>query len=212
MAQLFSIHPTHPQARLIRKAAEIVRAGGLIAYPTDSCYALGCHLGDARALARLRRIRGVQEQHHLTLMCRDLSEIATYAIVNNVQYRLLRAATPGSYTFILRATREVPRRLMHPRRKTIGVRVPEHAVAQALLAELGEPMLSATLSLPGDLAPLSDPLEIRERLERSLDLVVDSGFCGVEPTTVIDLTGEQPQVVRLGRGPLARVGIALEGS
>jgi len=212
MAQLFSIHPTHPQARLIRKAAEIVRAGGLIAYPTDSCYALGCHLGDARALARLRRIRGVQEQHHLTLMCRDLSEIATYAIVNNVQYRLLRAATPGSYTFILRATREVPRRLMHPRRKTIGVRVPEHAVAQALLAELGEPMLSATLSLPGDAAPLSDPLEIRERLERSLDLVVDSGTCGVEPTTVIDLTAEQPQVVRLGRGPLARVGIVLEGS
>jgi tRNA threonylcarbamoyl adenosine modification protein (Sua5/YciO/YrdC/YwlC family) len=212
MAQLFSIHPTHPQARLIRKAAEIVRGGGLIAYPTDSCYALGCHLGDARALARLRRIRGVQEQHHLTLMCRDLSEIASYAIVNNVQYRLLRAATPGSYTFILRATREVPRRLMHPRRKTIGVRVPEHAVAQALLAELGEPMLSATLSLPGDAAPLSDPLEIRERLERSLDLVVDSGTCGVEPTTVIDLTGEQPQVVRLGRGPLARVGIVLEGS
>jgi len=212
MAQLFSIHPTHPQARLIRKAAEIVRAGGLIAYPTDSCYALGCHLGDARALGRLRRIRGVEEQHHLTLMCRDLSEIATYAIVNNVQYRLLRAATPGSYTFILRATREVPRRLMHPRRKTIGVRVPEHAVAQALLAELGEPMLSATLSLPGDPAPLSDPIEIRERLEHSLDLVVDSGTCGVEPTTVIDLTGEQPQVVRLGRGSLARVGIVLEGS
>jgi len=212
MAQLFSIHPTHPQARLIRKAAEIVRAGGLIAYPTDSCYALGCHLGDARALARLRRIRGVEEQHHLTLMCRDLSEIATYAIVNNVQYRLLRAATPGSYTFILRATREVPRRLMHPRRKTIGVRVPDHAVAQALLAELGGPMLSATLSLPGDPTPLSDPIGIRERLEHSLDLVVDSGTCGVEPTTVIDLTGEQPQVVRLGRGSLAHVGIVLEGS
>lgn len=211
MAQLFSIHPTHPQARLIRKAAEIVRAGGLIAYPTDSCYALGCHLGDARALERLRRIRGVEEQHHLTLMCRDLSEIATYAIVSNVQYRLLRAATPGSYTFILRATREVPRRLMHPRRRTIGVRVPEHAVARALLEELGEPMMSATLLLPGDPTPLSDPHEIRERLERSLDLVVDSGPCGVEPTTVIDLTSEQPQVVRLGRGPLARIGITLPG-
>jgi len=211
MAQLFSIHPTHPQARLIRKAAEIVRAGGLIAYPTDSCYALGCHLGDARALERLRRIRGVEERHHLTLMCRDLSEIATYAIVNNVQYRLLKAATPGSYTFVLRATREVPRRLMHPRRKTIGVRVPEHAVAQALLEELREPMLSATLSLPGERAPLSDPLDIRERLERSLDLVVDSGSCGVEPTTVVDLTSEQPQIVRLGRGSLARIGIAPEG-
>jgi tRNA threonylcarbamoyl adenosine modification protein (Sua5/YciO/YrdC/YwlC family) len=210
MAQLFSIHPTHPQSRLIRKAAEIVRAGGLIAYPTDSCYALGCHLGDAQSLERLRRIRGVEERHHLTLMCRDLSEIATYAIVSNVQYRLLKAATPGSYTFILRATREVPRRLMHPRRKTIGVRVPEHAVAQALLEELGEPMLSATLSLPGDPAPLSDPLEIRERLESRLDLVVDSGPCGVEPTTVIDLTSEQPKVVRLGRGPLARIGIVLE--
>lgn len=213
MAQLFSVHPTHPQARLIRKAAEIVRAGGLIAYPTDSCYALGCHLGDAQALERLRRIRGVEEQHHLTLMCRDLSEIATYAIVNNVQYRLLRSATPGSYTFILRATREVPRRLMHPRRRTVGVRVPSHAVAQALLDELGEPMMSATLSLPGDPAPLSDPLEIRERLEHSLDLVVDSGPCGTEPTTVIDLTAEQPRLVRLGRGPLAPIGILLaEGS
>jgi tRNA threonylcarbamoyl adenosine modification protein (Sua5/YciO/YrdC/YwlC family) len=210
MAQLFASHPTHPQARLVRKAAEIVRAGGLIAYPTDSCYALGCQLGDARALERLRRLRGIDEQHHLTLMCRDLSEIATYAVVNNVQYRLLKAATPGSYTFILRATREVPRRLMHPRRRTIGVRVPEHAVARALLEELGEPMLSATLSLPGGEAPLSDPQEIRARLEHSLDLVVDSGSCGVEPTTVIDLTSEQPQVVRIGRGPLARIGIELE--
>jgi len=207
MAQLFSIHRTHPQARLIRMAAEIVRAGGLIAYPTDSCYALGCHLGDARSLERLRRIRGVEEKHHLTLVCRDLSEIATYAIVNNVQYRMLKAATPGGYTFILRATREVPRRLMHPRRRTIGVRVPKHVVAQALLEELREPMLSATLSLPGDRAPLSDPLAIRERLESSLDLVIDSGSCGVEPTTVIDLTSEQPQVVRLGRGPLARIGL-----
>ncbi len=210
MAQLFSIHPTHPQARLARQAAEIVRRGGLIAYPTDSCYALGCHLGDARALERLRRARGVDEKHHLTLMCRDLSEIASYAIVDNIQYRLLKAATPGSYTFILRATREVPRRLMHPRRKTIGVRVPEHAVARALLEELGEPMLSATLSLPGSAVPLSDAQEIRARLEHDLDLVVDSGSCGIEPSTVIDLTSDEPRVVRLGKGPLERLGIAIE--
>ncbi len=210
MAQLFSIHPTHPQARLARQAAEIVRRGGLIAYPTDSCYALGCHLGDARALERLRRARGVDEKHHLTLMCRDLSEIASYAIVDNIQYRLLKAATPGSYTFILRATREVPRRLMHPRRKTIGVRVPEHAVARALLEELGEPMLSATLSLPGSAVPLSDAQEIRARLEHDLDLVVDSGSCGIEPSTVIDLTSDEPRVLRLGKGPLERLGIAIE--
>jgi tRNA threonylcarbamoyl adenosine modification protein (Sua5/YciO/YrdC/YwlC family) len=212
MAQLFSIHPTHPQTRLVRQAAEIVRRGGLIAYPTDSCYALGCHLGDARALERLRRVRGVDEKHHLTLMCRDLSEIATYAIVDNVQYRLLKAATPGSYTFILRATREVPRRLMHPRRKTIGVRVPQHAVARALLEELGEPMLSATLSLPGDGTPLSDAQEIRARLEHDLDLVADSGSCGIEPSTVIDLTTDEPHVVRLGKGALDRLGIAAEES
>ena len=150
MAQYFSVHPTHPQPRLIRQAAEIVRAGGLIAYPTDSCYALGCHIGDKEAMDRLRSVRGIDDKRHLTLMCRDLSEIAEYAIVDNVQYRLLKAATPGSYTFLLRATREVPRRLMHPKRKTIGVRVPQHAVAHALLAELNEPMLSATLQLPGD--------------------------------------------------------------
>jgi tRNA threonylcarbamoyl adenosine modification protein (Sua5/YciO/YrdC/YwlC family) len=207
VAQYFAIHATHPQARLVRKAAEIVRDGGLIAYPTDSCYALGCHLGDAKALQRLRRIRGVDDKHHLTLMCRDLSEIATYAIVDNVQYRLLKAATPGSYTFILRATREVPRRLMHPRRKTIGVRVPAHAVAHALLRELDEPMLSATLSLPGDATPPSDVSEIRERLERELDLLIDSGPCGVEPTTVIDLSAGEPVVVRKGRGSLAAIGI-----
>ena len=212
MAQYFEIHPTHPQARLVRRAAEIVRRGGLIAYPTDSCYALGCHLGDAAAVARLRRVRGVDDKHHLTLMCRDLSEIAAYAIVDNAQYRILKAVTPGSFTFILRATREVPRRLMHPRRKTIGVRVPEHAVAQALLEELGEPMLSATLALAGSSTPLSDAQEIRERLEHDLDLVVDSGSCGIEPSTVIDLTTDEPHVVRLGRGALERLGIATEGS
>jgi len=207
VAQYFAIHATHPQARLVRKAAEIVRGGGLIAYPTDSCYALGCRLGDAKALERLRRVRGMDDKHHLTLMCRDLSEIAAYAIVDNVRYRLLKAATPGSYTFILRATREVPRRLMHPKRKTIGVRVPAHAVAHALLAELNEPMLSATLSLPGEATPPSDVGEIRERLERVLDLVIDSGPCGVEPTTVIDLTADEPVVVRKGRGSLEAIGV-----
>jgi tRNA threonylcarbamoyl adenosine modification protein (Sua5/YciO/YrdC/YwlC family) len=210
VAQYFAIHPTHPQPRLVHRAAAIVRRGGLIAYPTDSCYALGCHIGDARALARLRRVRGVDERHHLTLMCRDLSEIANYAIVDNVQYRLLKVATPGAYTFILRATREVPRRLMHPRRKTIGVRVPAHAVALALLAELGEPMLSATLALPGSSVPLSDAEAIRDALEHSLDLVIDAGSCGVEPSTVIDLTAAAPQLLRQGRGALAPLGFALE--
>ena len=208
MAQFFSLHPTHPQPRLIRRAAEILRGGGLIAYPTDSCYALGCHLGDAPAQERLRRVRGVDDKHHLTLMCRDLSEIAVYAIVGNVQFRMLKLATPGSYTFILRATREVPRRLQHPKRKTIGVRVPAHAAAQALLAELGEPMLSATLILPGTAAPLQDASAIRAALEHDLDLIVDSGSCGVEPTTVIDLTGDEPLVLRRGRGPLGIFGHA----
>jgi tRNA threonylcarbamoyl adenosine modification protein (Sua5/YciO/YrdC/YwlC family) len=208
MAQFFAIHATHPQPRLVQRAAEIVRAGGLIAYPTDSCYALGCRLGDAKALGRLRRVRGLEAKHPLTLMCRDLSEIATYAIVDNVQFRLLKAATPGSYTFILRATREVPRRLMHPRRKTIGVRVPGHAVAHALLETLGEPMLSATLLLPGEAQPFADAREIRSRLEHKLDLVIDSGSCGLEPTTVIDLTRESPQVLRRGRGSLALIGVA----
>ncbi|HXZ52950.1 MAG TPA: L-threonylcarbamoyladenylate synthase [Burkholderiales bacterium] len=211
MAQYFAVHPTHPQLRLVRKAADIVRRGGLIAYPTDSCYALGCHLGDAKALERLRRVRGVDQRHHLTLVCRDLSEIATYAIVDNVQYRLLKAATPGSYTFILRATREVPRRLMHPKRKTIGVRVPAHAVAQALLAELNEPMLSATLTLPGDASPPSGLGEVRARLEHELDLMLDSGPCGTEPTTVIDLSADQPVVLRKGRGPLEAIGVTVTG-
>ncbi len=207
MAQYFSIHATHPQARLIRKAAEIVRRGGLIAYPTDSCYALGCHVGDARALGRLRRVRGMDERHPLTLMCRDLSEIAAYAIVDNVQYRLLKAATPGAYTFVLRATREVPRRLMHPRRKHIGVRVPGHAVAHALLAELGEPLLSATLALPAHPSPIAEAQEIRAALEHELDLVIDGGSCGIEPSTVIDLTSDAPKVIRLGKGSLAPLGL-----
>ncbi|MCG6953285.1 MAG: threonylcarbamoyl-AMP synthase [Betaproteobacteria bacterium] len=208
MAQYFAIHPTHPQPRLVRRAAEIVAQGGLIAYPTDSCYALGCHLGDVRALARLRRVRALDERHHLTLVCSDLAQVATFALVNNSQYRLIKAATPGSFTFILRARRELPRRLLHARRKTIGVRIPSHPVARALVAELGEPMLSATLQLPQDATPLSDPQQIRARLEHELDLVVDAGGCGVEPTTVIDLTGDEPLVLRRGRGDAAAIGVA----
>jgi tRNA threonylcarbamoyl adenosine modification protein (Sua5/YciO/YrdC/YwlC family) len=207
VSQYFSIHETHPQPRLIRQAADIVRQGGLIAYPTDSCYALGCHIGDKDAMDRLRAARGVDDKHHLTLMCRDLSEIATYAVVDNVQYRLLKAATPGSYTFILRATKELPRRLMHPKRKTIGVRVPQHPVAHALLAELGEPMLSATLQLPGDETPMSEPEDIRDRLGKRLDLIVDAGHCGIVPSTVLDLTGDAPVVLRLGSGPVEPLGL-----
>lgn len=208
MAQYFSIHPTHPQARLVRRAAEIVRGGGLIAYPTDSCYALGCHLGDAAAVERLRRVRQMDARHNLTLMCRDLSEIAAYAIVDDAQFGLLKRATPGSYTFILRATREVPRRLAHPRRKTIGVRVPGHPVAHALLAELNEPMLSATLLLPGEALPPTDPALIRAALEHQVDLVLDAGSCGSEPSTVIDLTGAEAIVVRAGKGSLAPFSVA----
>lgn len=203
MAQLFAIHPTHPHARLVRRAADIVRRGGLVAYPTDSCYALGCLASEAKALERLRRVRGIDERHHLTLMCRDLSEIARYAIVDDARYRLLRSATPGSYTFILRARHEVPRRAQHARRKTIGVRIPGHPVAHALLAELDAPMLSTTLMLPGDELPLSDAAQIRRRLEHELDAVLDAGSCGTEPSTVIDLTGDVPLVLRRGRGSLA---------
>ena len=201
MAQYFAIHPTHPQKRLIRQAADIVRRGGLIAYPTDSCYALGCDRGGAKGAERLRRIRGVDERHHLTLMCRDLAEMARYAILDDAQFKLLKSVTPGSYTFILRARREVPRRLT--KKKTIGVRVPGHPVAHALLAELDQPMLSATLLLPGDVHALSDAQEIRRRLERELDLVIDGGSCGTQPSTVIDLTEEGARVLRVGKGSLA---------
>lgn len=207
MAQYFSIHPENPQPRLIRQAAEIVRAGGVIVYPTDSCYALGCHIGDKDAERRIREIRQVASDHNFTLVCRDLSEIAHYAKVDNRQFRLLKAATPGSYTFILQATREVPRRLQHPKRATIGLRVPQHRVAQALLEELGEPILSATLQLPGDELPLNDPEEIRERLEKQVSLIMDAGSCGVMPSTVIDLSGEFPKVLRKGLGDLALFGL-----
>ncbi|MGH8742313.1 MAG: L-threonylcarbamoyladenylate synthase [Burkholderiales bacterium] len=199
MMALLSIHPTHPQKRLVRQAADIVRRGGLIAYPTDSCYALGCQLGASDALERLRAIRGIDERHHLTLMCRDLSEIAKYAMVSDRNFALLKIQ--GSYTFILPARREVPRRAT--RKKTIGVRIPGHAVAHALLAELNEPMLSTTLALPGDPAPLSQAQEIRERLGRRLDLIIDAGPCDTQPSTVLDLTTEEPRVLRRGKGSLA---------
>ena len=201
MAQFFAIHPTHPQARLVRRAADIVRGGGLIAYPTDSCYALGCDRSNAKGAERLRRIRGIDERHHLTLMCRDVSEMARYATVDDAQFKLLKSVAPGSYTFILRARRDLPRRLT--RKKTIGVRVPGHPVAHALLAELDQPMISATLLLPGASTPLSDPDDIREALEHQLDLVIDAGACGVEASTVIDLTGDTPLVLRKGSGSLA---------
>lgn len=208
MAQLFSVHPQNPQRRLIEQAAEQVRTGAVIVYPTDSCYALGCHLGDKAAVQRIRDIRQVDEQHHLTLVCRDLSEISQYARVDNRQFRLLKSATPGSYTFILEATREVPRRLQHPKRATIGLRIPDHPVAQALLAALDEPLISATMVLPEDVLPLNDAVEIRARLERRVDLVLDSGSCGVEPTTVVDLTGEVPVVTRVGKGDPGIFGLA----
>lgn len=207
MAQLFIVHPQNPQPRLIRQAAEIVRAGGVIVYPTDSCYALGCRIGDKAAMERIRAIRSVDERHHLTLVCRDLAEIGQYARLDNVQFRLLKAATPGSYTFILHATREVPKRLLHPSRRTIGLRVPDHNVAQALLAELKEPLLSSTLLLPGDDEPLNDAEEIRDRLEHRVDLVIDAGSCGIVPTTVVDLTGDVPVVTRAGKGNTELLGL-----
>ena len=209
LAQFFSIHPDNPQPRLIRLAVEIVRAGGVIVYPTDSCFALGCHVGDKAAMERIRAIRAVDARHHFTLLCRDLAEAAVYARVDDQQFRLIKTALPGSYTFILRATREVPRRLLHPRRKTIGVRIPAHRVAQALLTELGEPLLSSTLLLPGDQVPLCDAREIRERLERRVELVIDAGACDVVPSTVVDLTHEIPLVTRAGKGDPDLFGAAI---
>ena len=203
MSQFFRIHPDNPQPRLIRQAVEIVRAGGVIAYPTDSAYALGCHIGDKRALETISAIRKLDSRHNFTLICRDLSELGVYAKVDNAAYRLVKAATPGPYTFILPATREVPRRLVNPKRKTIGLRVPDNNICRDLLAELGEPLMSSTLILPGDEYPLTDPIEIRELLEHQLDLVIDGGFCGMEPTTVISLENDAPEVVRQGRGDLA---------
>lgn len=208
MTQFFSVHPANPQPRLIRQAADLVREGNVIVYPTDSCYALGCRLDDRAAVDRIRAIRALDAKHHFTLVCRDLSEVARYARVDNQQFRLLKSATPGSYTFILEATREVPRRLQHPKRKTIGLRVPDHPVAQALLAALDEAILSTSLVLPGDELPLNDADEIRERLEGLVDLIIDSGACGLQVTTVVDLTGAAPQVIRAGKGSLAPFGLA----
>lgn len=203
MSQLFELHPRNPQLRLIRQAVAIVRAGGLIVYPTDSCYALGCHIGDKDALERVRKIREADRHHHFTLVCRDLSEIARYARVDNRQYRFLKAHTPGPFTFLLAATRETPRRLQNPRRRTIGIRVPDHPVPQLLLAELGEPLMSSTLLLPGDPQPMTSAREIRDRLQHQVQAVLDGGNCGVDPTTVIDLAVDPPTVVRLGKGQIS---------
>jgi tRNA threonylcarbamoyl adenosine modification protein (Sua5/YciO/YrdC/YwlC family) len=203
VSQFFQIHPDNPQARLVRQAADIIRSGGVVVYPTDSAYAIGCHIGDKGALDRIRRIRRLDDRHNFTLVCRDLSEIATYARVDNTVYRLLKHCTPGPYTFILRATSEVPRRLMHAKRKTVGLRVPDNAIAQALLADLGEPMMSVTLIMPGDEYPLIDPYEIRELLQNEVDLVIDGGYCGMEATTVVDLVDEAPLVMRAGKGDIA---------
>ena len=208
MAELIAIHPKDPQSRLVKQAADIIREGGLAAFPTDSAYALGGHLGDAALLDRIRRIRGVDERHHFTLMCRDLSEIAIYARVDNAQYRLLKATTPGPYTFILEGTRELPRRVLHPKRKTIGLRVPDHRLVLALLHELDQPLLTSTLLLPGDEKPLCDAEQIDLRLGKLLDLIVDCGPCGAQATTVINLVGGTPELVRAGRGSL--VPFALE--
>ena len=205
MSQFFQIHPDNPQARLIKQAAQIIHGGGIVALPTDSCYALVCHLDDKGAVEKLRRIRGIDDKHHLTLLCRDLSEIAVYARVDNSQFRLLKAATPGPYTVILEATREVPRRLSHPSRKTIGLRVPENAITLALLEELGQPLIGTTL-ITADEELLNDAEEIREKMGKLVDLIIDGGACAMQPTTVIDLTGE-PLLVRAGRGDPAMFGL-----
>lgn len=208
MSQFFYIHPENPQPRLIKQAVEMVRQGSVIVYPTDSSYALGCHLDDKAAVDRIRRIRQVDERHHLTLVCRDLSELASFAKVDNSQFRLIKGCTPGPYTFILNATRDVPRRLVHPKRLTIGLRVPDHPVAQALLQELDAPLLSSTLILPGDEMALNDPEEIRDRLEHEVDLILNAGSCEMDSTTVIDLTGDEPVLLRRGRGDVSSFGFA----
>ena len=208
MSQFFQVHPDNPQHRLMQQAAQIIHSGGIVALPTDSCYALVCHLDDKDAVTRLRRIRAVDDKHHLTLLCRDLAEIAQYAKVDNRQYRLLKAATPGPYTLILEASKEVPRRLSHPSRKTIGLRVPENRIAHALLEQLAQPLLGTTLILPGDDAPLNDAETIRERLQKQLDLVIDGGACSLQPTTVIDLSGDEPLLIREGRGAVSLFGLS----
>jgi tRNA threonylcarbamoyl adenosine modification protein (Sua5/YciO/YrdC/YwlC family) len=207
MAQYFEVHPDNPQVRLLKQAAQILHAGGVAAVPTDSSYALVCHLDDKTAAERLRKIRQVDDKHHLTLLCRDLSELASYARVDNRQFRLLKLGTPGPFTFILEATKEVPRRLSHPSRRTIGLRVPEHRVLQALLEELGQPLLATTLIPPGETEALNDPNEIRDRFEKQLQAVVDAGACPFESTTIVDLTGDEPELLRRGRGDPALLGL-----
>lgn len=208
MSQFFHVHPDNPQGRLIKQAVQILKSGGVVAIPTDSSYALVCQLDDKAAVEHLRRIRQVDERHHLTLLCRDLSELASYARVDNRQYRLLKLGTPGPFTFILEATKEVPRRVSHPSRRTIGLRVPDHRVTQALLEEQGAPLLATTLIPPGDTAPLNDPDDIRDRFEKVLQAVVDAGACPMEPTTIVDLTGDEPVLTRLGRGDPAMLGLS----
>lgn len=207
MSQFFSVHPDNPQPRLIKQAVNIIKSGGLVALPTDSSYAVACQLGEKQAQDRIRALRQVDDTHHFTLLCRDLTEIGIYAQLDNQQFRLLKANTPGSYTFILPATREVPRRLQHPKRNTIGLRIPAHRVTLALLAELNEPLLSMTLILPDEQLPLHDADSIREQLEHQLDLVIDAGACGLEPTTVLDLSRGDIEVLRRGRGSLASFGL-----
>ncbi len=200
MAQFFDIHPENPQPRLIRRAVDILLQGGVILYPTDSSYALGCQIGEKTALERIRRIRDLDQKHNFTLVCRDLSEITSYAVIGNQEFRLLKSLTPGPYTFIHKGTKLVPRRLMHPKRKTIGIRVPDNVICLDLLAALDQPILSTTLILPGDEIPLTDPYEMRERLDHHVDLIIDGGFCGMEPTTVVDMTEQPPVVARIGKG------------
>ncbi len=200
MSQFFQIHPDNPQPRLIKQTVQLLHERAVIVYPTDSAYALGCHIGDKTAMERIQRIRRVDTNHNFTLVCRDLSEIAIYAKVDNSAYRLLKTLTPGAYTFILPATREVPRRLQNPKRRTIGLRVPDNRVAQAILAELNEPLMSSSLIMPGESMPLTDPYDMRATLEHQVDLIIDGGYCGLEPTTVVDMTGETPVVTRHGKG------------
>ena len=207
MSQHFEVHPTHPQPRLLKLASQMLHEGGIVAVPTDSSYALACHLDDKSAAERLRRIRGVDEKHHLTLLCRDLSELARFARVDNRQYRLLKLGTPGPYTFILEATKEVPRRLSHPSRRTIGLRVPEHLALQSLLEVFGQPLLATTLIPPGETEALNDAQDIRRRYEKLLQAVLDAGACPLQPTTVVDLSGDEPVLVRQGRGELSRLGL-----
>ncbi|MFY1620725.1 L-threonylcarbamoyladenylate synthase [Micromonospora sp. WMMD736] len=204
MARYYDVHPENPQPRVIGQVADLIRGGGLVAYPTDSCYALGCQLGNRDGLDRIRAIRDLDDRHHFTLVCRDFAQLGQFVQISNAVFRLVKASTPGSYTFILPATKEVPRRMLHPKKRTVGVRVPRHTVTQALLAELGEPLVSSTLTLPGEEEPMTQGWEIKEQLDHQLDAVLDAGECGMEPTTVIDLSGPEPEILRRGAGDVSR--------